>query len=399
MTLQPQVQPFKKNEPIMKYCLKPITLLLCCMTLSACGTFFDKDNTPTPAPLVSIKEEIHPKPLWSTHTGGSIASHDYLKLVPAFQNNTLFTTDQAGQVTAVDATTGKVRWITRTGLNTTSGPGLGDTTVLIAGHDGDVMALDQTDGKRRWLSRVSSEILSPPTASNGIVLVKSIDGELTALSEAEGQLLWKYIQNEPTLFLRSGSAPKVAKNNVFVGFSNGNLAKLTLNQGNLLWKRTIAIPSGSFAIQRMVDIDADPSIVDHRIYVATYQGKIAALEIGSGQEIWSTDISSYTGLAANNHQVVVSDAQSHLYAFDALSGHTDWEQPQLESRNISGPALIDQYLVVGDGEGYLHWLNQQDGRIVARTKVGGAILAAPIVNDRTVYVLTRDGRLSAYALY
>jgi outer membrane protein assembly factor BamB len=86
-----------------------------------------------------------------------------------------------------------------------------------------------------------------------------------------------------------------------VGFANGNLAKLTLQDGSMLWQQIITIPEGSFAIQRMVDIDADPVVFNNRVYVATYQGKIAALDLTTGKIYWTHDISSFTGLTVDSH--------------------------------------------------------------------------------------------------
>jgi outer membrane protein assembly factor BamB len=262
-----------------------------------------------------------------------------------------------------------------------------------------VIALNPDQGKSLWQSHASSEILAPPAASHGIVLAKAIDGKLVAFSAQDGHVLWRYHQQEPNLILRGASTPKVNNDIIIVGFANSNLAKINLNDGGLLWQKTIATPESSFAIQRMVDIDADPIIVGNRIYVATYQGKIAALELGSGKELWNHDISSYAGIAADQENVYVADASSHIWSFNSDNGGVNWRQIQLAARGITGPAIMGQFIVVGDAEGYLHWLNKHDGHFVARTYVNSSgIGAAPVVNNNVLYVVTKDGHLSAYKL-
>jgi outer membrane protein assembly factor BamB len=58
--------------------------------------------------------------------------------------------------------------------------------------------------------------------------------------------------------------------------------------------------------------------------------------------------------------------------------------------------VAHDYLVVGDLDGYVHWLATDDGRMLARTRVGGdAIHAKPLVVGDTVYVLNDNGRLAA----
>jgi outer membrane protein assembly factor BamB len=269
--------------------------------------------------------------------------------------------------------------------------------VFVGTRQGKVFALHQNDGSEAWQTQLSSEVLAPPTGGEGVVLAKTIDGQLNALSEKDGHVLWRYQQTEPALILRGGSAPVINQHHVIAGFENGNVAKLTLDDGSMQWQTTVAIPEGSFAIQRMVDIDADPVVYNNHVYVATYQGKIAVLDLASGKSLWSHEISSFTGLTVDSQRVYVSDATSHLWAFDAETGQVDWRQTQLEARNITGPAEMGNYVIVADGEGYLHWLSKQDGHFVSRNRVNGfSILAAPVVSNNIVYVLTKDGRLSAY---
>lgn len=370
-----------------------LTTLLC-----ACNGFFDKDNTPTPTPLTKYPPEAQVHRLWSSYVNfGQVG--DYLKLVPAVTDDSVFTASKDGTVTATNKTNGKTRWSTMLKAQLSAGPTADDGLIFIGTRNGKVLALSQAAGKTIWKTDVSSEVLAPPSASRGIVLVKTIDGELTALAETDGHTLWHYHQTEPALILRGGSSPQFVGNDVIVGFENGNLAKLTLQEGSLIWQTTVAIPEGAFAIQRMVDIDADPIVFNRNIYVATYQGRAASLNLETGKATWTHDMSSFTGLTVDNQRLYVSDAKSYLWAFDRESGTVVWRQIQLEARNISGPAMMDNYIVVGDGQGYLHWLSKEDGHFIVRARVSNsAIRATPVVDNGVVYVLTREGYLSAYKL-
>ncbi|MGL4985098.1 MAG: outer membrane protein assembly factor BamB, partial [Plesiomonas sp.] len=54
------------------------------------------------------------------------------------------------------------------------------------------------------------------------------------------------------------------------------------------------------------------------------------------------------------------------------------------------------YLVVGDSEGYLHWLDLGDGRFVAQNKVNSSgLYAQPVVADNTLLIQTRNGDVVA----
>jgi len=375
---------------------KYIIALLLSSCLTACG-FFDKDNTPAPSPLVNFPQQANPQLLWSASVGRGV-ENEYLRLGPAVGDQAIFTANANGKVSATGKLSGDHLWSTNTKRDLSGSPGVGDGLVIVGTREGEVVALNQQNGKIAWTAQVSSEILAPIVISQHRVLIKSIDGKLTVFS-TQGFRLWDYRQTEPVLILRASSAPQVSGNNVVAGFANGGLAKLTLNEGSLLWSQTIGVPQGSFAIQRMVDIDADPVIFNHRIYAATYQGSIAAVDWTQGNPLWTREISSYTGIAATPQQVFVTDAKSHVHAFHASNGHLDWEQLQLEHRVITGPAIMGNTLVVGDQEGYLHWISQQDGHFIARAHLGGSgIFANPVVDHGILYVVTRNGKLAAYSL-
>ncbi len=387
-----------KKSNRMKHLSKVLALSTLAMTLSACNGFFDVDNTPTPTPLTKFHAEIKPKLVWSSHPNFGVDS-DYIKLVPALSSQHIFTAARNGTVSATDKVNGRTTWSVLTGEKLSAGLATDEGLVFVGSRQGKIIALSELNGKKVWETQLSSEILAPPVAKNNYVLVKTIDGQLSAIDEQDGHVLWHYQQTEPALILRGGSAPAIYQNTALAGFANGNLAKLSLKEGSLLWQATIATPEGSFAIQRMVDIDSNPVIFHNKVYAATYQGRVAALDFETSKQLWASDISSFTGLSVDNDRAYVSDATSHVWAFDSENGTVDWRQSQLEARNITGPAMMGDYIVVGDTQGYLHWLSKQDGHFVGRTRAAHfGILATPVVENNILYVVSRDGYLSAYKI-
>lgn len=377
--------------------MKFIYLTLLSLCLTACSNFFEKDNTPPPTPLTQITAEVQPHQLWSTKIGNG-AGDDYLKLSPKLVGQTIYTASSNGIVTATDKTTGNRLWSVDTKTRITSGPGVGNGIVVVGSHKGDVVALRQAQGDMAWKTNIPGEILANPVIGNQIVTIKAIDGTLRALSVNDGHELWSLQQTEPSLILRGSSTPVLQGRSLFVGFANGSLAKMSQRSGQVEWSRPIAIPEGGFSIERMRDIDADPVIDGHHVYAATYQGQIASLSWHSGEPLWSQDISSYTGMAVDNDTVYVSDAKSDIWAFNASSGTVRWRQTDLAARNVSAPALMGHYIVVGDSEGYLHWISKTNGHLAGRDFVGNTIQAAPLVENNIVYVLTTNGSLVAYTL-
>lgn len=377
--------------------LKNSFLFVLPLLLIACSGFFDKDNTPAPMPLTTFTPQIKPHRLWTIKTGSGTAD-EYLKMSPVVTESAIFTASSTGTVTAIDKIHGRVIWRINTRLPIAAGVAVDNGLLVISSRKGDVLMVRQTDGKSVWKTVVPGEILASPAIGQDVVVIKTIDGFVYALSTKDGHSLWSFKQVEPNLILRGASAPLIRDDSLLVGFANGNLAKLAMHNGQLLWLQTIAIPEGAFAIQRMIDIDANPVLFQHRIYAATYQGKISSIDWSSGRVLWTHNISSYTGMIADNSAVYISDAKSHVWSFNADSGLVNWRQNQLAARIVSAPATIGNYVVVGDAQGYLHWLDKTDGHFAARDLVGSAIYAAPIGENNRLYVLASNGYLVAYSL-
>lgn len=374
-----------------------VTLSFITLLLAGCHGFFEKDNTPTPTPITRFHAEIQPQRLWSTRAGSG-AGNDNLIMPMALSSQSIFTASTNGVVTAIDSKTGQKQWQVNTGLPLTSGPGTGHDLVVVGSRKGEIMALRQQDGVPLWKVDVAGEIIAQPAISQNTVVIKAVDGRVHALSTRDGHTLWSFVRNEPGLILRGASAPLIHHNHVIAGFASGTLAKLTLNGGHELWQQTIASPEGAFAIERMVDIDADPILFNNDLYAATYQGKISMLDWNTGRIRWSHTISSYSGMAADADGIYISDAEGYVWSFTTNSGLVNWRQTKLQARLISGPAIMGDYVVVGDQEGYLHWLNKKDGHFSAREKLGSAIKAAPMVQNKVLYALTNNGHLIAYTL-
>ena len=376
--------------------LKILSIVLLCLQLCGCGGFFNKDNTPKPKPLVAFKASITPHRLWASGTPSSSTSS--LKFNPTLYGGTIYTSGDNGVVSAISQNNGETQWSINTFLPLTSGPGVGNHIVVLGSRKGEVFALRSKNGAVLWQSHVSGEIIAKPVIHRDNVIIKTTSGILYALNVKNGHTIWSFKQTEPSLILNGASTPLLKNNALYVGYANGNLLKLDAVSGEVLWHREIATPEGAFSIERMIDIDADPVSSGYRVIAVTYQGKIAALDEENGDIIWSQPLSSYTGMAVHNQQVYVTDANSHVHAFDIDLGTTVWEQNALEARRITAPVVFNQYLVVGDREGYLHFLNQADGSFAARDFVGDAIIATPIVQNNVLYVETRRGYLAAYTL-
>jgi outer membrane protein assembly factor BamB len=391
--------------------MRQITLLCSCLILAGCSTFDTindsvsgisnyflggEDNSDPPAVLVEYAPEIKIEEVWSESIGVG-SEEQSLKLIPAIGFGKILAADRDGLIQARDLNTGRLIWEAETDIHFSAGPGLGVGTVILGSSDAEVAAFNSENGALLWKSSVSSEVLSVPVVANGIVVVRTTDGEIIALNEKNGGKLWNYEHNAPALSVRGIGAPLVVGENVIEGYDNGKLMALRLTDGKYAWETSVAIPKGRSEVERLVDLDVDPIEVTGVIYIASYNGGAAAVSELDGDVLWRNEaISSYTGLSHDFRYLYLSDSTDDVWQLEQRTGSSLWKQKDLHQRKLTAPAVYENYVVVGDFEGYVHWLSTSDGRQLGRIKVAdSAIDAKPVIVDNTVYIYAKDGTLAA----
>lgn len=349
-----------------------------------------------PADLKRIEDQrLQIEEVWSRDAGAG--SGEYLTgFQLAVDGRRVYTANRDGEITALKLENGDVAWQVDTDLRVISGPSVADGLLVVGTRDGQVVALSTEDGSEKWRADVSSEVLSPPALGEGTVVVRTLDGRLVAFKLADGERRWTAQRSVPTLTLRGTSSPIIAGGVVYAGMDNGQVVAFEVDSGELRWEQLIAAPTGRSELERVVDIDAALLVVEKQIYAVSAGAQLASLSLTSGRVRWKQPIASRSGISFDSDQVFVSDTDGTVWSVERQSGARAWQQKELAYRSLSPPAMYRSYVVVGDYDGYVHWLIPEDGKIIARTHpVGDAIRAAPVAVDDMLLVLSSDGDVVA----
>lgn len=352
-------------------------------------------NLEPPAELTDFAPQRRIENLWSVQAGSN-ATKLNVRLVPRLDRGIVYTAGAEGRVSAYEAATGNSVWETRVEAALSGATGIGSELVVAGGQKGEVVALDKRNGKVLWQARASSEVLAPPAVGNGVVVVQSVDGRLAGFAAEDGKRLWVSERAEPALSLRGTSTPVIAGDHVIAGFASGKIAGISLRDGRAAWEIPVAQPRGRNEVERLVDVDAPILLRGEALFAVSFQGKVIAVDMRAGRIAWSRDISSYSGMDADKAHLYVADEKGVVTAFDIRSGGVVWKQDKLHGRRLSAPATSGSEVVVGDYDGYVHWLAPEDGRFLARERISaGPIVAAPIAAGATVIAASSDGTLAA----
>jgi len=363
------------------------------LLVAACDK--DKDAEP-PAELVDLKPSLQVSKLWSAGIGGDSETLR-LALGLALADGTLYAAGRDGDVEAFDPATGNVRWKAVTKAELSAGPGVGGSLVAVGTSDGQLIALDKTTGKSLWQAKLGGEVLATPLVTGDRVVVRTVDGRLRALDAADGKEQWSAEEPVPRLSLRGNAPPVLAGDTVLAGFDSGKVVAYTLASGDIAWQAQVSTPRGRSELERLADVDSAVRVDGGDGYAVGYQGRVVMFSLDSGQVWWGRDLSSYRGLALDGDQLYVAAADGSVVALRRRDGTVAWQQEGLKRRSLSAPAVVGNAIVVGDFEGYLHWLDRDTGKLVARERPGSArIGAAPLVDGDLVFVMDEDGKLVAY---
>jgi len=199
--------------------------------------------------------------------------------------------------------------------------------------------------------------------------------------------------------VRSHAGVTIRRGVAYAGFAGGRLVAIKVADGSLLWENTVSQPRGNTELERISDITSNPVISDVEVCAIAFQGNLACYEATQGNALWSRQIASDKGLFILRKQLFVSDSRGAVMALDRDSGSTVWKNEQLLLRDTSAPYAQDNFVLVGDYQGYLHGLSREDGRFVARIKLdGSAIQIAPVEMDDGLLVQTRNGAVYSLSI-
>ncbi|ERT11543.1 outer membrane protein assembly factor BamB [Photorhabdus temperata subsp. temperata] len=373
--------------------------LVASVLLAGCSS---EQDTVTMSPLPQVENQFSPRAVWDKSVGDGVGRY-YSHLTPTWQGSVVYVADRHGIVKALDIDSGKEVWSVnlaeKAGFLSSRIPALLSGGLTVAGNHlyvgterAKVIALNTEDGQIAWESEVAGEALSRPVVSDGLVLIHTSNGMLQALNESDGKVQWSVNMDTPSLSLRGESAPAVAYGAAIVGGDNGRVNAVLISQGQLIWQQRISQVTSSTEIGRLSDVDTTPVISEGVIYAIAYNGNLVALDMRSGQILWKRDLGSVNEMVVSGDRIYIVDQNDRVMSLRQSDGVTLWTQTKLQHRNLTAPEMYNGYLVVGDSEGYLHWLNMDDGKFVAQHKVDSSgLMSRPVIASDKLMVQAKDG--------
>lgn len=350
--------------------------------------------------------------VWSASIGSGSAKTRRLNAAPVVHDGRVFTIDTMGRVSAFDARTGALAWSSRIELdgqaqNIAFGGGVSadNGRVFASTGFGIVVAFDARQGVELWRRTLPAPLRGAPTVEGSRVFVLSQDNQLFALSAETGEQSWSVTGTVEVAGLLGIGAPAVAQDTVIVGFSSGELTALRAENGRTVWSDALARTGRATAMSALSDIDASPVIDRGRVFAIGHGGRMAALELSSGQRVWERNFAGISTPWLAGEFIYTVTLEGELLCLTRSEGKVRWVTELERWKNTkkktgpivwSGPVLGSEKLLLVSSEKAIVTVDPYEGKVLERAKLSAPAYLPPVLAGGLAYVLTDDGKLTAW---
>ncbi len=351
---------------------RPETVRICAalalaLLLGGCAAV---DHLERPAALLPLVSQYEAELLWRTPAPSSVDHRIEVRLQPTWAGSRLVASS-GRHLFALDAASGRLEWAFA-GDNDISGAPEAAGPRIFGLFGQQIVALDRS-GALLWQTESRQDMRGRPRASRGQVALRDGRGGLLLLDAKDGREIesrggeGNRRQQGLSLNQQGQSRPLFVGDKLLLGTDSGWVLALSRGDGSLLWRAPIAEADAEFT-----DVDSDLLRWKDSVFAAAVLGGLARIRIDDGEVLWRRDdIASSTALALDRGSgrellIAVTD-RGQVLALDPEGGETQWRQHGLTGRWPSNAAPTREGLALGDFRGHIHWLSSADGRFIARS--------------------------------
>ena len=374
-----------------------IGILSSCSSLSSLNFWSDDsdEDISKPAELVSFQEEASVNIVWKKSFK---SSNELGSFKPAFYAGQMLVADSDGEITSLNPKTGKVNWTKTLERELAAGVVSGFGKFVVSDTEGNVLGFDLESQESLWETNIGGEVLANAVIDASLVVVKNSVGELVALDSSSGEQKWTFRSQLPALTVRGTGEPIIKDGIVFSAFDNGRLGAFQLNTGFFLWDGPISFVEGSSELENLLDADSSPVFANQLIFATNYQGNLTAFDLAQKRPVWNSKASSFHSPVIGQGMIMVIQDDGSIVSFSSSNLAPSWVSEEYKIRDLSNGEIFENYMLVGDLEGYLHLINPMTGKTVGRKKVSGNPIKSLVTYGGLAYTIDQDSNLVAISL-
>ncbi len=270
-------------------------------------------------------------------------------------------------------------------------PLLEEDTIFVASLTGIVQARSLSDGETLWSYNTGSSMESALVYDDGRLFFMDASEVLYALDAETGKLLWRYKRRLPEYFTIKGAGiPVVDGDAVYCGFSDGTLAALQIDTGEPIWTTDLSNEKTEFT-----DVDTRPIVSGDYIYTSSYAGGVFAVSRLDGVIQWQMPVESVTRMLKRGSTLFVTSATGRVISLDLKRRQANWSF-RFERHIPVEVADFGPYLFVSTTAGPLTVLDLETGELLGRWNPSQGFNTPVVFEQRRGFVLSNGGYLYAF---
>ena len=355
------------------------------LVLGACSSTAEK---PAPTALTEFTPKLTVSKVWSVQLSPISAP-----LTSQIIGSQMALVTSDGSISVIDTLKGTESW--RLALNTKIAAGIGSDgeRFAVISHANELITVVQ--GKEIWRTKLPALSFTAPLVAGGRVFVLTADRTVIAFDGASGQKLWSQQRSGDPLVLKQAGILTSFQDNLLVGLS-GRLVAMNPNNGVSKWEVTMGSSRGTNEVERLVDLVAGVSRVNQVVCARSFQTAVTCVDVVKGSSIWTRATQGHSGVTGNENLVFGSDADGKLLAWQRQSGQVAWQSDAYRFRGLTAPAFAAGQLLVGDEQGWMHWLDTANGQALGRLQLDASGFAMPPVRVGNTWVaVAKSGLIQA----
>jgi outer membrane protein assembly factor BamB len=285
--------------------------------------------------------------------------NNLLQATPAFKNDRGYFPIGDGQIAAYDVRNGTLLWIAP--ARAQFQPVLGQNLLFTIEPEA-IVALHEETGVEAWRVAQTEQLAAPLVCHNGWLIATSASGAVLAFRASDGTLIWRH-----DLDALVHTSPTVADDHVYVPMVDGRIIALQVETGDQIWEH------------RLGGSPNDIAATSDMVYAGSTDNHLYALRARDGLIAWrwSTGADVVGRPVVDKRLVYFASFDNVLRALDKNTGNLRWKRP-LALRPTRGLVVMGDTLIASGLSASATVLSMKDGTIRGSMAAGeGEELAAP----------------------
>ena len=273
--------------------------------------------------------------------------------------------------------------------------------IFVTNGFNELLALNADNGDILWRTSTKEPVRAAPSAIPSRVFVTTMNNRTLAFDSENGDQLWSHRGLSSNSGVLGSAKPAISRDAVITAYESGEIYALQIDTGTELWSENLSPLARTAGQTILSDIQALPVIDGNIIFAASYDNRMSAINTRTGQTIWSVPLGTSSTPWLSGNRLFAIENQGTILSINKDGGQILWQTALQQTKGDDaitwqGPYLAGNRLLAFGSHGALLSINPADGSIMNHNDFEEDIYLPPIIANSTLYAVDESGRLHAW---